>query len=350
MRASAGIVFLVAGLVGCGGNEAAESKKTAEANGKQQAAQVAGSRPAEVSASGTQTHANGLVRFKDPGVYADGKLIGMLQFGELPAPLDVYWFEDEAGLEFGPNSKGPKTEIVRQRRYSFSKYFAALGLDVDKIKEVHIYGAQKRRTAAVVVSGDEMREYLGFSFRFGNDVFGKPIPACPDGIGDGKCPDSLGAVAVYLERPAPERRGGYFYLDGNEVDGIPYYGQPLRGGVRIYLDGPHVATVKRKYLRGKGGKVRDDGVTEWKLFTFLESKGVDTSKIADAWIVQKDRWTKRLTRKELVDATFIAKPGKSGEIFLGADEISVNHLQLFTRVLRDDELPKVEDFELYNYE
>lgn len=350
MRLYVVVAFCAAALAGCSGDKSADaSTKVKKDQGKESSPKVA-AQPVQPPGPGSQTHVNGMVRFKDPGVYADGKLVGMMKFGELPAPLEVYWHEEEATVEEGPNK--PKVDpTVKQRRYNFENYFAALGLDTKRIKEIHIYSASKRRSSALIVTGDEMRKAPAFTFRFGSDVYGKPIPACPNGLGKGKCPDSLGQVTVYIDREPPEYEDGYFYFGDKLIEGVPYYGAALRGGVRVYHDGPHAATIKRKFLRGKGiGKLRPDGVTEWNLWGFFEKSGVDTSKIVEAWIVQNDVRKIKLTRDELMKTRFIAKSGQSGEVFFGKNETPVNALHLHSRQLEPDELPKAMEWELHNYE
>ncbi len=284
----------------------------------------------------------GKARFKDPGVYADGVVVGMIQFGELPVPLEPYWYEEEASVEFGPDTKDRQTKLVKQRRYAFSDYFKTIGLDVDQIKEVHIYGGSKRRVA-VVISGDEMRKNRGFGFRFGGDVGGKPIPSCVGVVGDTQCPDNIKAVSVYLKRKPPIRQGGDFILDGKIVDGIPYYGEPLRGGIRVYLDNLLVTTIKRRMLLDDSLAVMSpDGKTKhWKLFALLQSQGVTTSDVQEAWLVYGDRRVKKVGRDELKDATFIASEQRKGEILFGKAEAPTNAFMLHTKPVSRKDLPVI---------
>jgi hypothetical protein len=319
---------------------------------RQAADAAAAALPAEVGPpvqiSDAPTHGNGILSFKDPGVYVDGVPVGMLTFGELPVPLAPVWFEETASVAFRPGDPGPREKIVRQRRYRFADYLEAVGVDLERVRELHIYGNQ-RRAAAVIVSGAELRDRQDFTFRFGGDVEGKPLPACPDGVGDGKCPDSIGAVTVYLDRTPPVRRGGHFYLDGDRVADIPYHGPALRGGVRVYRDGRLATTIKRNLLRRATTPVSTRGGQErWALYGFLATQGVDLATVAEGWVIHRDRRVRRLSRDQLLGATFVASPGISGEILLGDGAIPTSALALHSRPVAAGDLPTIEPHEQHD--
>ncbi len=285
------------------------------------------------------SHNGGMERFKEPGVYIDGKPLGALTFGELPVPLEPVWFEERAAIPFKPGHKGPKYRIAKQRRYRYSDYLTAMGVDLAKVKEMHIYGGNQR-AAAVVISGDKVRDEKEFLFRFGGGIWGKPLPACPAGVGDGKCPDQIGTIVVYVEKDPPVRKGGHFYFEGKKIDGIPYFGKPMRGGVRVYLDGPLAATIKRNKLKSSGlSSTGGEGKESYKLFEFLKSQGVDTNVVQEAWLVQYDRRVKKLSRTELLDIRFRAGPAGSGEILVGEDETETHSIALHTKPLAPEDLP-----------
>ena len=87
-----------------------------------------------------------------------------------------------------------------------------------------------------MISGKNLREFEDFQFRFGGAIWGKPLPACPESVGDGKCPDQIGTMALYVDKEPPKREGGYFFFEGKRVEGIPYFGEPIRGGIRVYSE------------------------------------------------------------------------------------------------------------------
>lgn len=285
---------------------------------------------------------SGMARFKDPGVYADGVLVGMLKFGEIPVPLAPLWFEEEASLEFKAGDKGPRTKLVKQRRYRFTDYFKAIGIDVAKIKEFHIYGGNKRRAAALI-PGDTLRSMQDdFTFRFGGDVWGKPIPSCPPKAIKTRCPDQLTTVTVYLEREAPIRKGKEFILNGEPIYHVPYYGEPIRGGIRVYLDGRLVTTIKRRKLTDESIAVQaPNGEEQWKFIEFLKSQGVDITGVQEGWLISKERRVKRLDANELSDATFVAITGRSGVILFGEAKTPTQALALHTKPLKEGDLPVI---------
>ena len=288
----------------------------------------------------------GIKKFKTPGVYVDGVAKGILKFGELPLSLKPVWLEGEASVPWKKGDKHAPTKIVKQRHYRWAEYFTALGLDLDDIVEMHMYGGSKR-PVAMVVTGESLRKNAdNFMFRFGSDVSGKPIPACPELVGDKHCPDNIRAIALYIKRTPPIRKRGYFYLNGKRLTDIPYYGTPLRGGVRVYLDGPMVAHVKRHKLKEVGAEVKAEG--GYKFFEFLKSQGVDTGAVKEAWLVHKDKFVKRIARQELVSATFVAAERKGGEILFGADKIPTNAIALSSQTVAAKDIPKPEPHEIHD--
>ncbi len=303
--------------------------------------------PVELKDSGEewipQEHTEGMKIFRDPGVYVDGKPIGMLKWAEMPISLKPFWRDEEAAIPF---KKGqPETKLVKKRGYLFLDYFKAQRIDIKRIKEVHLYGGSKRYIA-LVVTGDSFRKSKGFGFRFGSDVFGKAIPACPEqGFADASCPDNINAVVAYIDKDPPERRGGHFFLEDKKVVGIPYYGLPVRGGVRVYLDGPFAAHVKRHKLEEVQDKegvsiVMDDGKRKFNFFAFLETQNVDTSKVKQAWLVHNNRFVREISRKDLEKATFIAAERKSGQILFGDEQVACNAIHLQTKPVSAKNIPQ----------
>jgi hypothetical protein len=339
------VAVLMLATTGCRENPGSggENSKPLQQGNKKVVAATDQDAPPRVPGS----HNSGMNKFKDPAVYLDGIPIGMLTFGEMPLPLPVTWYEEKAAVPFGPGHKGPKHRLVRRRRYRWEDYFKALGVDLATITEMHIYGGG-RRAAAVIVKGEEISRD-GFTFRFGADVWGKPLPACPPNFGDGKCPDQIKFVTLYSKREPPKREGGYFFLNGERVRDVPYYGEPLRGGVRVYLDGPLRAVIKRNRLvasavepEGAAGKER------WNLFAVLREQGLDTDRIKEAWVIHRGRRVRRIERSELLTATFSAGQAGSGEILLGKGDIPTNALALHSVPLDPKDLPTLTENETFD--
>jgi hypothetical protein len=287
---------------------------------------------------------NGRARWKDTGVYLDGKPIAMLSFGELPVTLEPIWVEQHISANKRYGTDDPGWTTIKQRRYRFSDYFKALGVDLNHITEVHVYGP--RVSSTIVVSGKEILERPDFGFRFAGDIEGKALPVIPPNLGNRMRMDKISAVMVYAEKKPPILvRSEGMMLDGDYVEGVPYRGEPLRGGIRLYFDDHLVGLIKRNTLDGTlTGREEGPNGIRWKLFPFLEGQGIDTKRIAEAIVIRDDRKREVLSRADLENATFEAAPQKRGEIWLGEKKLRVHHLAFFSQhaTLHDD----IQDYEI----
>lgn len=327
-------IFLLS-VLACGKGKSNESPADGPARPSPTAIDAAPATPV------TKAHSGGMERFKDPGVYIDGVPVSVLRFGELPHKLKPVWIEEHAAVPFKKGDNGPRFRIVKERRYRFSEYFQELGVDLANVKELHIYGGNQK-AAAVTISGENLRESEDFYFRFGGAIWGKPLPACPEAVGDGKCPDQIGSLSLYVNKEPPKREGGHFYFEGKRVEGIPYFGEPIRGGIRVYLDGKLAATIKRnKLVESKIKPTGAPGSEEYGLLDFLSSQGVDTNKIQEAWLVEYERRTKKYSRSELLPVRFKAGAGGSGEVLIGRDETPAQAIHLHSKTLKAADLPQL---------
>jgi len=196
----------------------------------------------------------------------------------------------------------------------------------------------------MIATGKQMRSKAGreVTFRFGAEVGGKPIPAQPEGFGNGKHSDKIAAVMVYIHKKPPvliPDEG--LALDGKLVDGIPYYGDPLRGGVRIYQEDTLALQIKRPMLRETPGEIGPDGKQRWKLASLLEAHGVDLSKVVEAWGIADERRQQKFTRAELDQLTFQIGEKEKNEILVGDGKLRVNAIALHAHALKTDELPQI---------
>jgi hypothetical protein len=283
----------------------------------------------------------GMAKFKDPYVYVDGVPTGILKFAELPLTLHPVWHEERASVDWVQGDPWPDHIMVRQRRYRFYDYLKALGVEVGRIREIHLYGGGRANRAAAVISGAELRGHRDdFVFRFGSEIAGKPIPACPDVRWN--CADNITSVAVYVNKQPPKQVDGELYLNGELMREIPYFGEPLRGGVRIFIDGHYATRIKRRMLEGDDLKTADkDGELGWKLFAFLEKQGLDTRGIQEAWLVAGGKLVEHVTQAELAFATFRADPQGKGEILFGREATPTTAIHLYTRVIDPNQLPVI---------
>jgi hypothetical protein len=287
----------------------------------------------------------GAARWKDTGVYLDGKPIAFLTFGELPITLKPTWVKDKVSANKRPGTNDPAWRWAQQRYYKFTDYLRALGIDPRSIREMHVYGA--KMTESIIVTGRDLSSprAAGFMFRFGGDVAGKAIPQEPANFGNGRTPDKISAVMIYVKKTPPTLvRNDGFYLDGQLVNGVPYYGEPLRGGVRVYLDDRLATIIKRQDLDMKSAIDTPDGPS-WSLYDFLKARGVDTSKIVEGWAVARERRTDRIPAAALSTMTFAATAQAKGVVTLGPAKITANAIALHTRTIKPDELPVIGDDE-----
>jgi hypothetical protein len=287
-------------------------------------------------------HKSGNARWKDTIVYVDGQPRGVLTFGELPVPLEPTWVDEQSPREIRPNSNDTGYVSVKRRRYRFTDYLKAIGVDVAAVKAIHVYGP--KFTDSIIATGAQLRskEGAGLMFRFGADVGGKAIPVVPADFGNGRSPDKISSVMVYIKRIPPKLipQDG-FYLDGQKVVGVPYYGEPLRGGVRVYLDNRMVAVIKRQELKPETAEKLPDGTLRWKLHEFLATAGIDDSGVVQAWTIRDERRQETLSQEELAVATFEAAPQAHGEVLFSAKKLRAQAIALHRRVITQDEIPKI---------
>jgi hypothetical protein len=283
---------------------------------------------------------SGAAKWKDVGVYVDGKPMGFLTWGELPISLPVTWVEDEVSAEKEPGTDQPATRKVKQRFYRFDQYLKAIGVDIRQIKALHVYGP--KFTASNVSTAKDLLSPAAkdFTFRFGANVGGKPIPHVPGNFGNGKSSDKIAGVMVYIHKKPPTLdpdRG--FVLDGVEQDGVPYYGDPVRGGVRVYLDDKLVAIIKRQELDGKRATKAADGTLYWKLVDELKLQGVDTSKVKEVWAIRDDLRKEHWAGTELPTMVFGANAQSKGGVLLTDKNVRANVIAMHTRTLKPEEIP-----------
>lgn len=272
-------------------------------------------------------HKAGKGRWRDAGAYVDGKPVGMFWFGELPASLEPVWVEEIEGLDFRAGDPGPREKIVHVRRYRFSDYFAAAGVDLSKMKEMHVYGPNNQ---VLVVSREEFERVKDFFyFRFGLATSGKPIAVIPKDLGSNF--DRLMAVAVYIDKKPPTMTDKGLVLDGKSVMGIiPYHGDPVRGGIRVYKDDRLATVFKRNAMDRELGTETADGGTEWKLLEALKAQGVKTADIVQLEVIFDEERTERFGAQELASMTFRTSPQGRGEVVL-ADGTPAHALAFYTK-------------------
>lgn len=282
----------------------------------------------------------GAARWKDTGVYLDGRPIGFLTWGELPVALKPVWSREKISTNKRAGTDDPGWRWANQRFYRFTDYLKAVGVDLTKVKEMHIYGP--KFTNSVVVSGKDLQSPAAkdLMFKFGASVSGKAIPRVPGGFAEGNPPDKIAAVTIYVEKEPPKLVPHVGFVLGTDTQyGVPYFGDPIRGGIRIYLDDRYAAIIKRQDLDASKAVKGPDGEPSWSLPALLASQGVDTSKVVELWVVRDGRRTEKLSKEELAGLTFRASAQAKGGVLLGDKQIRANTIALHTRALKQEELP-----------
>jgi hypothetical protein len=120
----------------------------------------------------------------------------------------------------------------------------------------------------------------------------------------------------------------------------PYYGEPIRGGIRIYVDDKLAAIIKRQELDPKQATTGPDGELHWKLSDVFAAQGVDTKKVVEAWVIHNERRGEKFPVAELASLTFAASSQAKGGILLGDKKIRANALALHSRALKPEEIPQ----------
>ena len=351
MHRTLAILVLVAACHGAEGKQQpapAPTKVTEPAPGP---APGSGSAELAGSADGSDDYVpaefkSGMARWKDTVVYLDGRPIGFLQFGELPITLKPTWVKSKVSQNKPPGCPScPAWKWGEERFYRFTDYLKAVGVNVARIKELHVQGPKIGDT--IIATGKDLMSPAAkdFMFRFGGYVAGKAIPHVPDNFGNGAGPDKITSVMIYIDRTPPKIVDGSYVLDGHPIEGVPYYGEPVRGGIRVYFDDRLAAIIKRQDLDPKTARTNPDGSLSWNLYGFLQKNGVDTKKIVEGWVVRDERRQEEIPAAQLQTMWFqaAAKSGKGsqGAILLGDQKIVANVLALHSRVIKKDELPVI---------
>jgi hypothetical protein len=198
-------------------------------------------------------------KFRDAVVYLDGRAVGVVKHSELPPTVE------------------PKL-VDGNPRYVVTNYLEHLGVRVDKIKQIHFYGGRR----VSVLKGSDLRKSSDkILFAFNRRTAGQPRMEWGGRVNTNSRIDTLSAIAIYQDKPAPKLLVGPrdMYLafeDGQRLTEIPYAPQEdIFKGTRIYVDGRFAGAVKRKTI---ADRFLAEGATphnaRFRLVDYLESLGV----------------------------------------------------------------------------
>jgi len=269
-------------------------------------------------------------KYRDTGVYVDGAPVGFLAFGDLPSGLAPVEVEGRMMLEFAPGDRGPRSQAIRYTRYRLADYLERVGVPLARVREVHVYGGP--RIAGRIAGADLRRARDGITFSFGRGSRGKALLHLPPGLRLGTSFDHIAAIAVYVARIPPRiRPDAEVEQDGAIVTDIPYFGEPLRGGIRIYKDDRLVTVIKRRRLAGENHLASwYQGQLRWQLAAVLGELGVRLDDVAFGQLIHDERRGRRIPGRELRGAFFVADPARRGEVALGDTGEPMQGLALFT--------------------
>jgi hypothetical protein len=269
-------------------------------------------------------------KYRDPGVYVDGVPVGFLQYGDLPASLEPLLVEGSMMLEFRPGDTGPRRQTVHYRRYRLADYLEKLAVDLRRVTEVHVYGGP--RIAGRISGADLRRARDRITFSFGRETHGKALLHMPADVKLGTSFDHIAAIAVYIERRPPRiLPSAEVEQDGRIVTDIPYFGEPLRGGIRVYKDDRLVTVIKRRQLGGESRLASwHQGRLRWQLQAVLRELGVALDDVSFGELIYDERRGRRIPGPELRATYFLADPQQRGEVTLGERAEPMQGIALFT--------------------
>jgi hypothetical protein len=138
---------------------------------------------------------------------------------------------------------------------------------------------------------------------------------------------------VYAKKKPPKvSEQAEVIFKGERYQDVPYFGTPIRGGIRIYLDDKLTAIIKRRLLEEDQSLAHktDSGELRWNLLPFLESRGVKTQRLKLAETIHEERRGHRFSGEDLKTLYFLASPQQKGEILLGKDGVPANAIALYT--------------------
>lgn len=268
-------------------------------------------------------------RFGQSPLYVDGKAVAVVAFGELPA-----WLPDH------PVKLGDGRTAIR---FVLGDYLAALGIDVGRIQAIHFYGGRGRIS---IMSGDELRrvkKQLLFSFTEGDA--GKMRMHWDGKLDVSDTIDKVQAVAIYIEKKPPKwstEKWGLLDDAGVKYEGIPFVDNPLKGGVRIYLDGriAHLLKRNRTFERGLEPHRFVAGVPHFRLFDYLDEENVDTGSVVALELLSKNNVVERIEgatlAAERATIEMSAPPSIGGRVLVHvgqgdkARDVEVTAMNLYT--------------------
>lgn len=267
----------------------------------------------------------GFKSFKETWIYVDGDPVAAMLVPELP-DIPVAWTLQQEDLDFVLGQPGSHIRKFYVRRWRLTDYLQALGIPLKKIKMVYLHGG----SGVIAVPGDVLRKFSdGLRFDLTGMDKTKSRFFLPSDMPHFGGFDRYAGVSVLINKPVLEVDiHKNLIQDGVAVVGIPYHGNPERGGIRIYRDGRLALVIKRNTL-GAVGRVTPTE-PRWDFAAVLKANGASDQPVAAADIVYKGVRT-RVDGKMFANLQFATNSQASGEILLGAAAVPANAILMYSK-------------------
>ncbi len=276
-------VTLVAGVVsvGCGKRDVshAATKSVAPSNTSTTIAD------APVAPAVEAQHGSRRVKNLDVPVLVDGEQVAVLRTGELPTQLVAH--DDK------------KNGVEEARFYRFSEYLTAIGVDISKIKSIHLQANMDRIAS---IEGSELRaEPTRFVFDFLGKTNGS-VKAAWDttGMKNTFHSSEMYAVSIFVNKAAPavSVAKSCYLVDGHCSNDLAYVEKKVPTGTRVYQDGKLVGMAKRKTLTDALVMGRDGEDAKYSVAKLAQSFGADITHAKSIELLQGDDVVARFSANE----------------------------------------------------
>jgi hypothetical protein len=279
--------------------------------------------------------------FKESAIYVDGQAKGILRYSELPPQLKPFALPEIDDLDVA-------------RYYRLADYLEAIGVDLTKVRELQVYGSHDR---VAIITGEEIRTLRkGLVFDFTQQTQGKPRArwAQTHALPHHPMVDVIMNISIYVDKPAPTLAHGDMWLDGKVVDEpIPYVGDGVPKGTRVYADGKLDGWVRRKQLPSKliapgSGETHAQFSTD----AFLGYVGADTHNVkavdffdGDELLARVDGKTWARSKGDYVFELPQRSHGQVKQFFPGDKSARVTSIQLYVHTTPPARQPDPAAFE-----
>lgn len=259
--------------------------------------------------------------WREPLLYVDGVPRAAFRAAEFPIDIVTTMVPQRRDLDFNAGDSGPRTATYFTPRWNIASYLERVGVPVAKVTGVIFHAGR----GSTFVSGADLRRHRReFFFDLTDEGKGFLRIYRPLGFDVNTTYDRYVAMSVFVSKPAPTVDAqDEVVLDGVPIVGVPYYGQPLRGGIRVYVDDT-IATVLKRNLLGAAKGERPS------LAQTLGGFGVDTQAVRSADLIMGTTRSVRLTGEQFRAAWFASSEQASGTILLNG-ETPATALMLYTK-------------------